>query len=141
MPCPRHIIDANNCPYEPLEDVLNAVNYTFTEGKTAESTIQQPTLRIETDENNKLVKFIDPTNTDDDVSACFVQNVGSGAKARTTFPIYFAAFARADKQINSNGEDGDGGVLSGAFFKDINSKRLRFVVDRSGSMSAYVMWG
>ena len=49
MPCPRDIIDANNCPDEPLEDVLNAVNYTFTKGKTAERTIQQPALRVETD--------------------------------------------------------------------------------------------
>ena len=141
MPCPRDVIDANNCPDEPLEDVLNTLSYTFTEGKKAERAVQQPALRVETDENSKLVKFIDPTNADDDISAGFVQNVGSGTKARTTVPIYFAAFARADKQINSNGEDGDGGVLSGAFFKDINSKRLRFVVDGSGSMSACVMWG
>jgi hypothetical protein len=59
----------------------------------------------------------------------------------TTLPTYFAAFARADKRINGEGGEGDGGVLSGAFFKDITSKRLRFVVDGSGSMSACVMWG
>ena len=128
MPCPKDVIDANNCPDEPLEDVLNTLSYTFTEGKTAERAVQQPALRVETDENSKLVKFIDPTNADDDISAGFVQNVGSGTKARTTVPIYFAAFARTDKQINSNGEDGDGSVISGAFFKDINSKRLRFVI-------------
>ena len=141
MPCPRDIIDANNCPDQPLEDVLNGIDYTFSEGKTSQRTIQQPALRFETDENSKLVKFIDPSNADDEIIAGFVQNVGSGEKSRTTVPIYFAAFARADKQINSNGEDGDGGVLSGAFFKDIISKRLRFVVDGSGSMSACVMWG
>ena len=141
MPCPRDMIDANNCPDQPLKDVLNGINYIFTAGKTGERTIQEPALRIETDENSKLVKFIDPTNDKDDITAGFVQNVGSGEKSRTTVPIYFAAFARADKQINSNGEDRNGGVLSGAFFKDINSKRLRFVVDGSGSMSACVMWG
>ena len=94
MPCPRDVIDANNCPDEPLEDVLNTLSYTFTEGKIAERAVQQPALRVETDENSKLVKFIDPTNADDDISAGFVQNVGSGTKARTTVPIYFAAFAR-----------------------------------------------
>ena len=141
MPCPRDILDANNCPNQALEDVLNGIDYNFSEGKTAERTVQQPALRIETDENSKLVKFIDPTNADDEISSGFVQNVGSGQKSRTTVPIYFAAFARADKQINTNGEDGNSGVLSGAFFKDINSKRLRFVVDGSGSMSACVMWG
>lgn len=141
MPCPRDIIDANNCPDQPLEDVLDGIDYNFSKGKTAERTIQQPALRIETDENSKLVKFIDPSNANDEITAGFVQNVGSGAKARTNVPIYFAAFARADKQINSNGDNGDSGVLSGAFFKDINSKRLRFVVDGSGSMSACVMWG
>ena len=52
-----------------------------------------------------------------------------------------ATFARADKRINGDGTDGEGGVLSGTFFKNITSKRLRFVLDGSGSMSACVMWG
>tara|TARA_B100002051_G_C16742761_1_gene645370 strand:+ start:1788 stop:3287 length:1500 start_codon:yes stop_codon:yes gene_type:complete len=140
--CPKQLRDAKQCPEsQPLEDVLNGLNYTFTAGKTPERTIQQPALRIETDENSKLVKFIDPTSEDDKIISSFVQNVGSGEKSKSTVATYFAAFARADKRINNNGDDGSGGVLSGAFFKNITSKRLRFVVDGSGSMSACVMWG
>jgi hypothetical protein len=121
--------------------VLNAADFTFTGGMTPERTYQQPALRIETDANNKLVKFIDPTSDQDEIKSSFLRTVGSGGQAMTTLPTYFAAFARADKRINGEGGEGDGGVLSGAFFKDITSKRLRFVVDGSGSMSACVMWG
>merc|ERR1711991_190495 len=70
-----------------------------------------------------------------------LQKVGSGNRASTILPTYFAAFARADKRVDGDGTDGNGGVLSGAFFKNITSKRLSFVVDGSGSMSACVMWG
>ena len=98
-------------------------------------------MRVETDINSKLVKFIDPTDDSDDITESFVRKLDSQNQTLTTVPTYFAAFARADKRINLNGEDGNGGILSGAFFKNVRSNRLRFVVDGSGSMSACVMWG
>ena len=142
IPCPESLVEANNCPDpKPLQDVLSEINFKFTSGKTPLRTYQQPALRIETDANSKLVKFIDPTPNDDLIQAPYLRLVGSGGQAMTTLPTYFAAFARADKRLNGDGGEGEGGVLSGAFFKDITSKRLRFVVDGSGSMSACVMWG
>ena len=142
IPCADELLNDGTCPEaQPLANVLNAADFTFTGGMTPERTYQQPALRIETDANNKLVKFIDPTSDQDEIKSSFLRTVGSGGQAMTTLPTYFAAFARADKRINGEGGEGDGGVLSGAFFKDITSKRLRFVVDGSGSMSACVMWG
>ena len=140
IPCPQELVEVDRCPELKQASELN-LNFTFTQGKTPIRGIQEPALRIETDINSKLLKFIDPTADDDTIKASFVRKSGVGSKNITTVPTYFVAFARADKRVNLNGEDGSGGVLSGAFFKNIHSKRLRFVVDGSGSMSACVMWG
>ncbi len=142
LPCSEELIDKNECPDpEALEKVVERVDFTFTDGKTPYRTVSEPALRIETDVNSKLVKFIDPTPDDDTIKSVFLQNIGTGNKATTILPTYFAAFSRADKRVGVDGIDGGGGVLSGAFFKNIISKRLRFVLDGSGSMSACVMWG
>ncbi|MDA7677062.1 VWA domain-containing protein [bacterium] len=142
LPCSKDIVDRNECPdQKPLEEILQDINFKFTDGKTPYRSTSEPAMRIETDINSKLVKFIDPTPDDDTIKAVYLQKVGSGSKSTTILPTHFAAFARADKRINGNGADGNGGVLTGAFFKNITSKRLRFVLDGSGSMSACVMWG
>ena len=140
IPCPQDMVEDDQCPEIKQASQLN-LDFSFTEGKTPIRNIQEPALRIETDINSKLVKFIDPTPDGDTIEASFVRKTGSGDRIITTVPTYFAAFARADKRVNLNGDDGSGGVLSGAFFKNIHSKRLRFIVDGSGSMSACVMWG
>ena len=135
LPCSKDLVDSDQCPEpQPLEQVIEAVDFTFTAGKTPIRTVSQPALRIETDAKSKLVKFIDPTPDDDTITTAFLQKVGSGNRASTILPTYFAAFARADKRVDGDGTDGNGGVLSGAFFKNITSKRLSFVVDGSGSM-------
>lgn len=142
LPCRKDLADRNQCPApQPPESILENIDFIFTAGKTPLRTTSQPALRIETDENSKLIKFIDPTPADDAIKTTFLQIAKSGNKSSTTLPTYFAAFARADKRINGNGDDEGGGVLAGAFFKKITSKRLRFVLDGSGSMSACVMWG
>lgn len=140
IPCPIKLREIQQCPDTKPASELD-LEFTFTEGKTPLREIQEPALRIETDVNSKLVKFIDPTTDDDDIDSSFIRKSGINDKTLTRIATYFAAFARADKRINLDGDDGSGGVLSGAFFKNINSKRLRFVVDGSGSMSACVMWG
>ena len=140
IPCPTELEPQNQCPSTTSITDQN-LDFKFTGGKTPIRKIHEPALRIETDINSKLVKFIDPTVEGDDVTESFVRKLDSQNQTLTTVPTYFAAFARADKRINLNGKDGNGGILSGAFFKNVRSNRLRFVVDGSGSMSACVMWG
>ena len=126
--------------------ILNSSDFTFTQGKTPSRTERQPALRIETDSNFKLVKFIDPTASEegteeDNITESFINKLGVGDKEVTYQPLYFTAFARADKRVENFGEEGVGGPLNGAFFQNITSSNVRFVIDGSGSMSACVMWG
>ena len=127
-------------------EILIDTDFTFTAGKTPNRTERQAALRLETDTNHKLVKFIDPTTAEegedeDTITESFINKLGVGERKMTKQPLYFTAFARADKQVNNFGEDGEGGPLSGAFFQNITSSNVRFVIDGSGSMSACVMWG
>ena len=128
------------------EEILNSTDFTFTAGKTPSRTERQPALRIETDTNYKLVKFIDPTTAgegqdEDIITESFINKLGVGDRQVTYQPLYFTAFARADKRVDNFGEEGQGGPLNGAFFQNITSSNVRFVIDGSGSMSACVMWG
>lgn len=130
----------NNGPTQT--EILATANFIFTAGKTPNRSERQPALRIETDTNYKLVRFIDPTqSTEDSITQSFINKLGVGAKRLTSQPLYFTAFARADKRIGNIGAEGQGGPLSGAFFQNITSNKVRFAVDGSGSMSACVMWG
>ena len=129
-----------------IVEILNSTDFSFTEGKTPSRTEREPALRIETDTNYKLVKFIDPTTADegedeDTITESFINKLGVGDKQVTYQALYFTAFARADKRIDNFGGEGEGGPLNGAFFQNITSNNVRFVVDGSGSMSACVMWG
>ena len=126
--------------------ILNSTDFTFTAGKTPSRSERQPALRIETDTNYKLVKFIDPTaagegQDEDTITESFINKLGVGDRQVTYQPLYFTAFARADKRVDNFGGEGQGGPLNGAFFQNITSSNVRFVIDGSGSMSACVMWG
>jgi hypothetical protein len=127
-------------------EILESTDYTFTAGKTPSRSERQPALRIETDTNYKLVKFIDPTaagegQDEDTITESFINKLGVGDRQVTYQPLYFTAFARADKRVDNFGGEGQGGPLNGAFFQNITSSNVRFVIDGSGSMSACVMWG
>ena len=127
-------------------EILNSSDFTFTSGKTPSRSERQPALRIETDTNYKLVKFIDPTaagegQDEDTITESFINKLGVGDRQVTYQPLYFTAFARADKRVDNFGGEGQGGPLNGAFFQNITSSNVRFVIDGSGSMSACVMWG
>ena len=127
-------------------EILNTTDFIFTAGKTPSRSERQPALRIETDTNYKLVKFIDPTAADegqdeDSITESFINKLGVGDRQITYQPLYFTAFARADKRVDNFGGEGQGGPLNGAFFQNITSSNVRFVIDGSGSMSACVMWG
>ena len=127
-------------------EILIGTDFTFGAGTTPNRTERQAALRLETDTNHKLVKFIDPTTADegeepDDITESFINKLGVGDRRTTKQPLYFTAFARADKRLDTFGDEGLGGAFNGAFFQNITSSNVRFVIDGSGSMSACVMWG
>ena len=139
IPC-----NSSQCQDPPsLISTLEQINFSFTDGHTSFRTTHEPALRVETDETYKLVKFVDPTAADpsvDKIWASFLDKKKS-EKSFVRHNLFFTAFARADKQVDLDGDGHRGGVLSGAFFQNITSKKVRFVVDGSGSMSACVLWG
>jgi len=152
IPCKvSDLAEDESCPTgQPLSDVLEQSNFAFTSGKTPARTFQQPAIRVQTDINTKLVKFIDPYTLDDSrtedpyqISASYLEKT-SDVKSQTKQDLYFAAFARADKRVRygfneTNGNQGDG-YSGGAFFQNITSRNVRFILDGSGSMSACIAW-
>jgi hypothetical protein len=122
----------------PLKKIAAAISFNFQDDKTPERSPREPAMRLMTDANRKLIRFIDPTTEKDDIETSFlkVENIN---KEITTLPFYFVAYARADKRVDNNQENGE--VLNGLFFRNVSSKRMRFLVDGSGSMSACILWG
>ncbi len=122
----------------PLKDIAEAMSFKFKDDKTPERSSREPAIRLMTDENRKLIRFIDPTEDKDNIKTSFlkVENIN---REITTLPFYFVAYARADKRVDNNQENGE--VLNGLFFRNVSSKRMRFLVDGSGSMSACILWG
>ena len=139
IPC-----NSDECPTEQeLGTYLTTSDFTFEQGFTPYREVYEPAIRIETDSNYKLIKFVDPTEEtpdNDNINASYLEK-RSNTKSITKKDLHFAAFARADKRVNDLDDDSNGGILSGAFFQNITSDRVRFVVDGSGSMSACVLWG
>jgi hypothetical protein len=121
-----------------LQEIAETTQFNFSEDKTPERTEREPAIRIMTDENRKLIRFIDPTNETDSIETSFLK-VETINREITTHPLYFVAYARADKRIEGGQEEGE--VLNGLFFRNVSSKRMRFLVDGSGSMSACILWG
>lgn len=121
-----------------LREIAKTTQFNFSEDKTPERTEREPAIRIMTDENRKLIRFIDPTSESDSIETSFLK-VESINREITTHPLYFVAYARADKRIEGGQEEGE--VLNGLFFRNVSSKRMRFLVDGSGSMSACILWG
>ena len=121
-----------------LREIAETTQFNFSEDKTPERTEREPAIRIMTDENRKLIRFIDPTSETDSIDTSFLK-VETINREITTHPLYFVAYARADKRIEGGQEEGE--VLNGLFFRNVSSKRMRFLVDGSGSMSACILWG
>lgn len=121
-----------------LQEIAKTTKFNFSEDKTPERTEREPAIRIMTDENRKLIRFIDPTSETDSIETSFLK-VETINREITTHPLYFVAYARADKRIEGGQDEGE--VLNGLFFQNVSSKRMRFLVDGSGSMSACILWG
>lgn len=152
IPCRVDDLAENEgCPTgQPLANVLEQSEFTFTQGKTPARTFQQPAIRVQTDINTKLLKFIDPYTLDDSktedayqISASYLEKT-SDVKSQSKQDLHFAAFARADKRVrygfnDTNSNQGEG-YSGGAFFQNITSRNVRFILDGSGSMSACVAW-
>ena len=135
--------DQPECTINETEDITlseSAIrsNFLFTDDKTPQRHHFEPAIRLMSDKNRKLIRFIDPTTENDKIDTSFLK-IETVNKEITTQPFYFIAYARADKRIN--GEQDEGQVLNGLFFRNVSSKRMRFLVDGSGSMSACILWG
>ena len=144
---------SSDCEAKTLQDTLNNMQVAFTGTlHSGNRSNKEPYFHIQSDEHYKLIKIVDSS----------VRTPRYNDKSASESPLYFTAFARADKQwfqtadgesssgnyglwsINPNQEDGaegsDTAIQAGSFFPPITSKNVRFVVDGSGSMSACVMW-
>ena len=122
----------------PLREIATNTEFSFKDDKTPERSSREPAIRLMTDENRKLIRFMDPTGENDNIETSFLK-IEDDTKEVTTHPFYFIAYARADKRIDNGQEEGE--VLNGLFFRNVSSKRMRFLVDGSGSMSACILWG
>jgi len=130
IPCKvNDLAEDEKCPdSNNLNSILSQVSFEFSGDKTPARTFQEPALRVQTDVNTKLVKFIDPYELDDtknddpyQISASFLEDTNE-AKSQTKQDLYFAAFARADKRVRfgfnaTDGNEGNG-YSGGAFFSE-----------------------
>ena len=121
-----------------LREIAETIDFDFKDDKTSARIEREPAFRIMTDESRKLIRFTDPTSESDSIQTSFLK-VETANKEITTQPFYFVAYSRADKRIEGGQDDGE--VLNGLFFRNVSSKRMRFLVDGSGSMSACILWG
>ena len=133
-------------------DILNYLakdpgkNYHFdvtNENKTAARSYLEPAFRFATDENRKLIRVISPMDCDDSDpnQACVNSttiNVAGSSESGSQEALTLTAYARADKRLITSDESAR--TLGGDWFRDVNSKHVRFLVDGSGSMSACMAW-
>ena len=94
-------------------EILDQTDFSFINGKTPNRTERQPALRIETDTNYKLIKFIDPTvadegEDDDQITESYINKLGVGDRQVTYQPLYFTAFGRDVNMVDIFGLLGQG---------------------------------
>ncbi|GIR25250.1 MAG: hypothetical protein CM15mP39_10610 [Synechococcus sp.] len=56
-----------------LREIAETTQFNFSEDKTPERTEREPAIRIMTDENRKLIRFIDPTSETDSIDTSFLK--------------------------------------------------------------------
>ena len=119
-------------------EIVQKLDVKFVDDRTPIREFGEPALRIATDKNRKLIRFIDPNADERDGSTSYLEK--SQAIGRPiTENLYFASYARADKRLRVGRENQI--VFNGAYFRDVSSKNINILVDGSGSMSACILWG
>ena len=101
----------------------------------------EPAFRIETDDFRKLVRFTSPMDCKDEYTDCPTNSfteILSASRSLSNQPLLMTAFARADKNITAGRKKQ--GSDDSVWFRNVSSKRVRFLVDGSGSMSACMIW-
>ncbi|WP_071991433.1 hypothetical protein [Synechococcus sp. CC9616] len=140
----------NKAPYEiTANDILQYLakgpddNYRFNVANNLSPVRRylEPAFRFETDNSRKLIRVISPMDCDDSTEVC-VENtqitVAGSNNSKTSQPLMLTAYARADKRLMAPGQNNVS--LGSEWFRDVNSKNVRFLVDGSGSMSACMSW-
>lgn len=113
------------------------------DNRTVARNYLEPAFRFETDENRKLLRIISPMDCDSsDANKVCVESttikVAGSSESGSQEALKLTAYARADKRLITS--DDSESNLGGDWFRDVNSKHVRFLVDGSGSMSACMAW-
>ena len=122
-----------------LKEIADSLDLQFASNlKTPERSFLEPAIRVETDKNYKLIRFIDAANGKGMMNQSYLE-INKNGKAKSYYPLYLTAFARGDKRliINENGRQ----IIDSMFFPQVESNRVAFVLDGSGSMSACILDG
>ena len=101
----------------------------------------EPAFRIETDNFRKLVRFTSPMDCTTGNTDCPTESfteILSASRSLSNQPLLMTAFARADKNIAAGQKKQES--VSSNWFRNVSSKRVRFLVDGSGSMGACMVW-
>ena len=107
--------------------------------RTPTRVIKEPAFAIETDAARKLIKIVAPSTQQAQDNPSYLE-IKNSLRSISRQDLHFAAYSRASKIEDTDSRE-QSGVLNGAFFRNIRSKRVRFLVDGSGSMSACILWG
>ena len=131
-------INAFNVLQYLTEGPNNEYRYGVNDNTTPTRQYLEPAFRFETDNSRKLIRVISPMNCDDSTEVCVENTQISVPGSSTKQDLLLTAYARADKRLMT--PDGVTGTLGSEWFRDVNSKNIRFLVDGSGSMSACMAW-
>jgi hypothetical protein len=116
----------------------------------------EPSIAIQTDPIRKMLKFVDPNEANDRISASYLQSTGNRSDAIVNLNLI--AYARADKVMRTdsyyevmNGDpdatnspvslSGCTGSTCSFYGIPVTSDSVLIIVDGSGSMSSCITWG
>ena len=106
--------------------------------RTPARVTKEPAFAIETDSARKLIKIVSPRLQKEQKPSHL--EIKNGLRSVSRHDLHFAMYSRASK-IEDTSTNEQGALLNGAFFRNISSNRVRFLLDGSGSMSACILWG
>ena len=151
MPCQGNP-DTCNSPVNPdgteksLNDIVKQLDLDFAVianhgERTPARVAKEPAFAIETDSARKLIKIVSPrTEEEEEEQNPSYLEIKNGLRSVSRHDLHFAMYSRASK-IEDTSSNEQGALLNGAFFRNISSDRVRFLLDGSGSMSACILWG